>query len=118
MRWSALRVSWRRKRSSLARGDVATSQGGLSSGDPFARHIAEGIGIPLGGLLQLDLVVHDYAADGFVGLFGFILEPLRRMSSLPRTTILGSAISPPRACQQNGSKAYADYEFRGSALEA
>ena len=27
------------------------------------------------------------------------------------------AISPPRACQQNGSK-YADYEFRGSALEA
>ena len=76
MRWSALRVWWRRKRSSLARGDVATSQGGLSSGDPFARHIAEGncVRIPLGGLLQLDLVVHDYAADGFVGLFGFILE--------------------------------------------
>ena len=67
-------LSWRRKRSSLARGDVATSQRVLSSGDPFARHIAEGIGIPLGGLLQLDLVVHDYAADGFVGLFGFILE--------------------------------------------
>src|SRR6476619_6774809 len=40
------------------------------------------------------------------------------MSSLPRTIILGSAISPPRACQQNGSKAYADYELRGSALEA
>jgi hypothetical protein len=97
--------------------------GGLSSGDPFARHIAEGncVRIPLGGLLQLDLVVHDYAADGFAGLFGFILEavkPLRRMISLQRTKTLGSAISPPRACQQHGSKAYADYGFRVSALEA
>jgi hypothetical protein len=35
-----------------------------------------------------------------------------RMISLPRTTILGSAISPPRACQQNGSTSSEDQPWR------
>src|SRR6516225_5711717 len=78
---------------SLTRGDVATPQGGLSSGDPFARHIAEGncVRIPLGGLLQLDLFVHDYAADGFVGHFGFILEAAQKND-------LFAAHDNPREC--------------------
>jgi hypothetical protein len=72
---------------------VATPQGGLSSGDPFARHIAEGncVRIPLGGLLQLVLVVHDYGADDFAGLFGFILETAQKND-------LFAAHDNPREC--------------------
>ncbi|MGB6438048.1 MAG: hypothetical protein WBE89_01670 [Methyloceanibacter sp.] len=42
-------------------------------------------------MLQLDLVVHDYAADGFVGRFGFILEAAQKND-------LFAAHDNPREC--------------------
>jgi hypothetical protein len=69
----------------------------LSRGDPLSRHVPEchGIRIPLRGQAQLVLGI-DNESVRHVLLLGPVLNLPRRMIFLPRRTIFGSAIPPPR----------------------